>query len=490
MIKINGPTYSFSITIIIFTLALLFFSPCCQENNKLIPCILHASESPSPNSHHSRQNKEKLALLSNKEKEQLNNKIKMAMELFYRESYIHALPLFEEISSKLDSNEILFSLGICALKTGRADAAIEKFKIILDRDSGRVEARIALIDALLMVKKTQSARKHFNLVSGTDPPVNLIPVINTTRTKLLAAEKRLFTLLRTNIGIKSSNNINGATDEREIYPPQGDPLTGLNKEEGFARTTKASIESLLHLSQDDKIFLKGRLNFYQDAYLCAKQYDYSHLDFSTSLENTRGKRQISFITGAKRKRSNHTDLSDSFYFYPRFNYILNQTADLEFLYAYSYENFADQTVNKAQNNNTHSVALATRFKFDSRLFHLISFQARYIDKDADSDLDTSYDRFSYHEYRLTPYYFLIFDQGKEFILQLKYADRRYDGRAFGYLGMRHDKNYSMTLMLNQPVTETVVLSINTSYLNNESNTSLYKYNKFTIGLELGFVMEI
>ena len=69
----------------------------------------------------------KLNAMSPEEVEALDEKLAEALTLFYDGQYARALPLFKEVSEKVDTMDVMFWSATCASKAGEADLAVRKF---------------------------------------------------------------------------------------------------------------------------------------------------------------------------------------------------------------------------------------------------------------------------------------------------------------------------------------------------------------------------
>ena len=71
---------------------------------------------------------EKLQQMAPEDVEELDKRLAEALTLFYDREYAKALPIFQEISEKVETMDIMFWTASCAAKAGESEMAINKFQ--------------------------------------------------------------------------------------------------------------------------------------------------------------------------------------------------------------------------------------------------------------------------------------------------------------------------------------------------------------------------
>jgi hypothetical protein len=428
-----------------------------------------------------------LSTLSKEAQSQLNKNYRTAIELFYQEQYSTSFLLFKKLKKSYLNYEIQYGLAKSALKLGHTKEAINNFKQILEKKPELYQVRLELTESFLAAGQYENARKEISKLKSA--PDIFQKDLNILKKRLKLLDQRLIFNLRSSIGFKQNDNLNASPDQDAISLPEGGEISGLSKKNGTASINKTNIDFSWDFAEKGGYSWNNQFNFFVDDY-CQNDFDFSIIDFRTTLENKIKTSQNRFSLGYKEKKSAHRSLSHLLYFSPQQQYFITDNLDLFVTYKLSSETFADQSLNNQQNNITHSISINPLIRLNTNAFQMISFNSNYSDKDADSDIETGYDRFSYHEWEIAPYYFIVLENGIEIFSQLKHKSRKYGGKSFGYSSKRHDKQYGTTLIINYNFLQSTFVSANISYTNNDSNFAFYKYDQFIIGLEFGFNLEI
>lgn len=432
---------------------------------------------------------EPIATLSEAELQAANKKLRQALELYYQESYRLALPIFRDVAAKLDTMDVRYWLGRSAFYSDKIDFAIKQFEGILERKPDLHQVRLDLALAYLKAGKIEEAYRELNRVRESKPPQELQDYVNIVVAEIGKAEKKLFIAFRGSLGTKTDSNVNAGPDDSTIELPAGGELTGLARKRDTAITSKAGLDVIYDFGEKGGFLWRNKVDLYQDQYLSDKEFDFSQVDFRTSLENHQKLKTFKLGVGSKTKRFASKKLSESYYLFPKWEYKLRGDLQFDVDYLYEEEKFDDGEKNGLQNNTTHHVALGPKLTIGTDQTKVLSLQLRYTDRNADSDIDTGFDRFSYHQWEIGPYYFVASDSGTEFFVQPQYANRRYDGASMGYLKQREDDRYTVTAMASQSFMKRFFASTSFSYVRNKSNTSLFEYDKYTFGVDLGINLE-
>jgi len=118
------------------------------------------------------------------------------MALYYNQSYRLALPLLEEIATRIDTLDVLYWLGHAAYERGRTDLAIAKFKTILERNPDLPEVRLELATAYLKAGDGRATRAELQKVLAAKPPEHLRQQIEQVVATIDRTDKRFFAFVR------------------------------------------------------------------------------------------------------------------------------------------------------------------------------------------------------------------------------------------------------------------------------------------------------
>lgn len=418
---------------------------------------------------------------------EMQKKFRQAIELYYQDSYRLALPLFEEVAGSFDTIDVRYWLGRSAYRSGDVELAIKNFVKILERDPDRHAVRLDLVLAYLYVDKIDLAKWELQKVVDRKPPPELRKTLNTAIMAVRQKEQRVFISFRASAGVKYDSNINGSSNLGDLLLADGDTLTGLQRRRGGGHVTKANIDVLWDLGQPGGFFWRNQLNLYQEKYASYHEFDFDSIDYRTSFESHADEKRIRLPFGMRLKQFAGRDLAKSTYFEPNFEYNLSQTLDLTFTYRTETEKFAKES-DEAQDNITNTFTFGPRKRLESNgKSHMLFLKMRYADRDANSDYDTGFDRFSYEEWSFAPSYFMVLDKRNELFLQAGYADRDYDGSPIGFSRRRRDGRYSLIGVLSRAMNG-YFMTLSAMYTENHSNIPLYDFQKFSIGMDVGVAL--
>ena len=113
---------------------------------------------------------EKLRKLTPREVEELDRKLAEALTLFYDREYARALPIFREISDRVETMDVMFWTASCAASAGETEASIEKFKQMLQIDPNLHRVRLELATTYFGLGRYDDARQELNKVLEAKPP--------------------------------------------------------------------------------------------------------------------------------------------------------------------------------------------------------------------------------------------------------------------------------------------------------------------------------
>ena len=139
---------------------------------------------------------QKLNDMTPEEVEALDERLAEALTLFYDGKYTRALPLFKEVSEKVETMDVMFWSASCADKAGESDLAIRKFKKMLAIDPSLYKARIELANLYFGREEFDKARQELRTVLKAEPPESVKMKVEQLIAAIDQRDRRLFYNLR------------------------------------------------------------------------------------------------------------------------------------------------------------------------------------------------------------------------------------------------------------------------------------------------------
>ncbi|MBN2124225.1 MAG: tetratricopeptide repeat protein [Deltaproteobacteria bacterium] len=436
---------------------------------------------------------EKLRKFPPREVEELDRKLAEALTLFYDREFARALPIFREISGRVETMDVMFWTASCAAGAGETEAAIDKFKQMLLIDPNLHRVRLELATTYFGVGRYDDARQELNKVLEAGPPE---PVKNNIQ-KLLAAidekTKRVFANVRGSLGIQYDTNVSAGPDKEFINIPLGGgtlgPLTNTQKKlSDYVTVANASGNVLYDFGDKGSWMWNTTGSFYNTHNMKYYEFDYAQFRVTTGLWHVGEQSVWKFPAGWAYNSYGHEDLYDSYDFTPSYEYFFTPNFSLQGLFSYMRDTYVYSAV-PADNRTgedavTRTIELNPNFYFNNRK-DILSF---YVNCEDSNAKDHTY---TYDAYNLAVSYFKsfnIFDWDMEFYTRFKYTKRDYKEPSLLWPPDydRRDKRTNFYLVLSRNFSKNLFASISYNWINNGSNTELYDFEKFVYAFNIGF----
>ena len=436
---------------------------------------------------------DRLKKLSAREVEELDKKLAEALTLFYDREYARALPIFREISDRVETMDVMFWTASCAAKAGEMEASEKKFREMLKVDPNLHRVRLELATVYFGAGRYDDARRELNAVLETKPP----EAVKMNIQKLLAAiderTKRLFANVRGSLGFQRDSNVSAGPDKEFITIPEGGgtlgPLTNTQKELSDWVTVANLAGNALYDFGDRGSWMWNTTGSYYRTHNM-KYYEFDFLQFRATAgpwfvgEQSVLKLPVGFAYNAYE----HESLYDTMDFSPSYEYFFTPNISLQGAFSYVRDNYTYSAVpvddNTAQDATTRIWELNPNFYFNNRK-DILSFYFSDEDSNAKSMV------YSFDAVNLAVSYFKSFnvlDWDMEFYTRFKYTKKDYAMPALLWpAGMdRTDKRYNYYVVLSRNFSKNLFASISYNFINNESNTDLYDFDKDVWAFNVGF----
>jgi tetratricopeptide (TPR) repeat protein len=436
---------------------------------------------------------EKLRRLPPKEVEELDRKLAEALTLFYDREYARALPIFREISGRVETLDVMFWTASCAAGAGDTDASVEKYKQMLQIDPNLHRVRLELATTYYGLGRYDDARKELNTVLESKPPDSVKANIQ----KLLAAidekTKKVFANVRASIGMQYDSNVSAGPDKDFInIPVTGGtigPLTTTQKEvSDYVTVANASGNVLYDFGDKGSWMWNSTGSFYNTHNMEYYEFDYLQFRVTTGLWWLGQQSILKAPVGFAYNNYGHEDLYNSYDFSPSYEYFFTPNFSLQGLFSYVSDTYTYSAVpiddKTGQDALTRTWELNPNFYFNNRK-DILSF---YVNREDSNAKDHVY---TYDAYNFAVSYFKsfnIFNWDMEFYTRFKYTKRDYKEPAVLWPTDydRRDKRSNFYVVLSRNFSKNLFASISYNYIDNSSNTELYDFNKSVVAFNVGF----
>lgn len=436
---------------------------------------------------------EKLQRLSPKEVEELDRKLAEALTLFYDREYARALPIFRELSDRVETLDVMFWTASCAAGAGETDAAIEKYGKMLQIDPNLHRVRLELATMYFGMGRYDDARQELNKVLEAKPPDSVKANIQ----KLLAAidekTKRVFANVRGALGMQYDTNVSAGPDTDFITIPQGGgtigPLSNTQKKlSDWVAVLNASGNVLYDMGDKSSWMWNSTGSFYNTHNMRYYEFDYTQVRLTTGPWWVGQQSVFKVPLGYAYNNYGHEDLYNSYDFTPSYEYFFTPNFSLQGLFSYvrdTYQYSAVPADDKTGQDGTNRIwEVNPNFYFNNRrdIISLYMGTEDFLSKDKIYTYEAMNWAISYYKS------FNVFAWDMEFYARYKYTLKDYEEPALLWPVNhdRKDKRSNLYLVLSRNFSKNLFASLSYNWINNYSNTELYDFEKFVYSFNVGF----
>lgn len=426
---------------------------------------------------------EKLRKMSPEEIKNLDDLLARALTLYYDRKFAQALPIFKELSDKVETMDIMFWLGTAAAKVGEIDLAIEKFQKMLGIDPALHRVRLELASVYFAVGRDAEARKELQRVLDADLPDAVRSNIDKMMTAIDERTRKLFWNVRLSTGYMWDDNITSGPDPGLYSLPGGSsfrPAPTAAKLSDQASVTSFAGNVLYDLQDKGGLMWNTAASAYLKFYSDYSEFDYLALDINTGPWWSARQSILKIPLGYTHTEYGSDRLSYILHIDPSYEYFFNKYVSLRGSYLYKDERFHQKFRADNFDNTSRMVEIAPTFYLDNRR-HIITASLGYDTHDAKNDV------YSYSAPIAGLSYFTRFPTMTELYLGYQWTRRDYDDpQPFPYAGQkREDTRHFFTGVLSQVVYDNFNLSYAVTYTDNDSNLALNAWDKTTHTVSVG-----
>ncbi|NQU03600.1 MAG: DUF560 domain-containing protein [Syntrophaceae bacterium] len=245
-----------------------------------------------------------------------------------------------------------------------------------------------------------------------------------------------------------------------------------------ALVTSLSGNYLYDLGERQGIMWNTAVSLYDSAYLSHSQFNYFMVDLATGPWWAGRKDIVKLPFGYKEQYYESERLSHVFHVDPSYEHFFNQYFSVKGEYSYNKE-FYYKKSNASLDNITHSYEITPAIYLANRM-HTISGTLGWENRNADAR------KYSYDSCYYALSYLLSLPTRTSFFFRYKWSRKDYKEKPTFYNLPREDTQDSITAVISQEFLKHFFSSFAINYTDNNSNASLYEYEKATYTLSLGF----
>jgi len=423
---------------------------------------------------------EKLRDMTPGEIEELDRKLARALTLYYDNEFGKALPLFNAVADRVETMDIMWWIGTSAMKTGQMELAIKKFTAMLAVNPNLHRVRLELATIYFQMGQYEKAREEITTVQQANPPEAVQRNIERFLAAIDERTRKAFWNVRLSQGIMYDTNASSGPGNRELSVIGGTLTLGDESKQirDEALVTSLSGNYLYDCGKRQGFMWNTDMSLYNSAYLSHSQFNFFMIDVATGPWWT-GRQDIVKVPAGYREQYYESErLSHIFHVDPSYEHFFTQYVSIKGNYSYSKE-FFYKTSNASLDNITHTYEITPSLYLADRM-HTLSATVGWEDRNADGR------KYSYDSYYYALSYLLSLPTKTNFFVSYKWARKDYKEKPTFYNYAREDLQDTITAVLSQELPKGFSLSGAINYTDNNSNASLYEYEKATYTLSLGY----
>ncbi len=470
--------------LLLFALVFILGPVCAQDTPKAFTtkAIIQKSKAARAFDEKARA---KLEQLSPQEVKALDDKLAKALTLFYEHDYARALPLFQEVAARVETMDIKFWLASCARGAGKLELAIKKYREMLDIDPGLHRVRLDLAATQFQTGKYQEARENLKTVLAANPPDSVKSNIEKMLASIDERTKKLFPHLRLGIGIQRDSNVSAGPDRSTIGTPSGGliRLSKTQKEVSDWVGVLSGAGSVVYdFGKRNGFMWNGAATVYFTRNSDYDEFDFGFWRVSTGPWWVGSRCVVKVPVGYGKAYYNDDSLYKTWDFAPSLEYFFVRWLGIKATFAYVDEDY-DARDREGQDNINRIAEIRANFYLNSRKDIISVFYS-------DENLNAKDHGYSYDGYNLGISYFKKLPWDLECYLRYKYSNRDYHGqpqpaRIFGFTGDREDERHNFYAGITRNFSKYCFGTLYFNYIDNDSNTPFYKFDKTILGLQVG-----
>ncbi|MFH0728428.1 MAG: surface lipoprotein assembly modifier [Pseudomonadota bacterium] len=416
--------------------------------------------------------------LSTEEIKALDTDLANALKLYYNEDYTNALPVFQNISSRFQTLDLILLMGKCEAKTGAYDPSIVTFQQLLSENPTLHRVRLDLADSLILSGRYDEAKEELEKIRTASVSRPILDEVD-KRFAHIARIKKFHWGVNLFLGGEYDDNINAGPDRNEIDTIDG--KLGLSDEQkktdSYNFITELRYCARYDLGKPRGFVWSGEADFYYSKSEEDSDFDFLSLNLSTGPWWVYVSGLFKVPVGYTDTRYGEEHLSGTFYFRPDIEHFFTRNFSLQSSYMFAIENYT-QSAYREYDNTLNRVSIGPNIYLDN-MRHILSGSLSLEHQNADADR-TSFDAVS-----IAFSYFTKLPANTELLLTYIWRERQYDGHSQYYEDDRVDRRNTFIAAISHEFPAHFTLSFEFKYIDNTSNDELLDFNKTVYSLKVG-----
>jgi hypothetical protein len=402
-----------------------------------------------------------------------------ALKYYYDGEYGKALPIFKNLSDRLQTLDLMFWTGTSASRTGDCGLAIDQLQKIVSKSPDSLRARLELGIAYDNCGQTEASRAEFEKILAASPPPEIKNIVNSYMAQ--PKQKKFAWDFRLSQAYQYDSNVNSGPSS-ELINDDGVVIRlspNAKEQDSSNWITDMRGDMFYDIGAAGGFLWNGGAGLYYLHSFEDTDYNYMSMDIFTGPWWTDKKNIFRMPVGYTYKNYGTDSLSDTFYINPGMEHFFCQYFSLSADYQFSSEAYDDSAYTDAgYDNDTHRFSGGPNFYLKNRKV-ILSGLVTYEDSDADKDVQ------SYEAYHTSLSLFTQFETGTDMFLLYKYSDKEYEAPAPIFNTKREDTRHTLVGMVVQNFMKRYFVSAELAYINNDSNFELYDFDKTTFTVSAG-----
>lgn len=399
------------------------------------------------------------------------------LTLFYDGAFKSALERFQKLQVDFHDTRFAYLAALCQYRMGEVDTARQAFIDLLEKDPNHHRARMALFELYAENGDNLAAARQARHLESSSMEEEYQILLD--RLKMRRHQKpdksRLYIAIAQ--GICWNSNINAGSDKTEVIAPDG--TTYDLDEKDRAKGDWASTSHLYGWYRYDPkacptLFWDSAVSIYHVHYFEHNEFNYSNMRLRTGPVWKRDAYLYSLPAGYRSAMVDGRIDSQDFFINPAVQYTINKRWAMRstlYIGDRSYEDVEDT----ASDKRIRRIDLQPSFKFKGTM---ISVTAGLLDADAH---DT---HLSYRGVEAGLYARHRFTKQTSISVRYKHRVKNYRGTYTGWFDERQDVKNSAHASIVRKIGKNNTLGASISWSDNNSNTELFEYEKYTAGINV------